>query len=138
VLVGADDRHEASALVSAYPGGTLTVTGPDAFAQWYHDVPGVNVTLPYEIPLEESATRPGLYQFTSINFFPLDGDPRGFGDEGQGHDFDFTLATKFTFRYSGGELFGFTGDDALWYRGLLAPLQLGFHLQVRVLRHRPE
>jgi fibro-slime domain-containing protein len=100
--------------VYAHAGATTTITGPETFAQWYRDVPGINVTVPYEIPLVESTAKPGVYQFTSIDFFPLDGDPRGFGDEGQGHDFDFTLATKFTFRYLGGELFRFTGDDDLW------------------------
>jgi fibro-slime domain-containing protein len=108
-LLGSDDTP-----VYARSDGSITVTGPETFAEWYHDVPGVNVAIPYDIPLEESATKPGLYQFTSIDFFPLDGDPRGFGDEGQGHDFDFTLATKFTFHYLGGEVFRFTGDDDLW------------------------
>ena len=95
-------------------GGTVTVTGPETFAQWYHDVPGVNVAIPYEIPLQPAPGRPGYYEFRSIDFFPLDGDPRGFGNDGQSHDYDFTLATKFTFHYLGGELFRFTGDDDLW------------------------
>jgi fibro-slime domain-containing protein len=108
-VLGSDDTP-----VYARSGGSITVTGPETFAQWYHDVPGVNVTIPYEIPLKESAAKPGLYQFVGYDFFPLDGDPHGFGDEGQAHDFDFTLATHFSFRYVGGELFRFEGDDDLW------------------------
>lgn len=91
------------------------MTGPDTFAEWYHDVPGVNVSIPYSIQLQPSTSQPGFYTFGSTDFFPLDGDPRGFGIEGDfDHDFDFTLATKFTFRYLGGELFRFIGDDDLW------------------------
>jgi fibro-slime domain-containing protein len=108
-ILGSDDTPSY-----AHAEGTNTVTGPESFAQWYHDVPGVNVAIPYEIPLEISTPNPGFYEFLGKNFFPLDGDPRGFGDEEQEHDFDFTLATQFTFHYQGGELFRFTGDDDLW------------------------
>jgi len=98
----------------AHAGATLTVTSPATFFQWYHDVPGVNVHIPYDIPLRASATKPGFFEFLSTDFFPLDGDPRAFGNEDFDHDFDFTLTTKFTFRYLGGEVFRFTGDDDLW------------------------
>jgi fibro-slime domain-containing protein len=98
----------------AHTAGTQTVTGPETFAQWYHDVPGVNVTIPYDVQLQASTTKPGFYVYTNLSFFPLDDDPRGFGDEGFNHDFDFTLATKFTFHYVGGEVFRFMGDDDLW------------------------
>jgi fibro-slime domain-containing protein len=106
-LLGEDDTP-----VYARPGGTGTVTGPETFAQWYHDVPGVNVTVPYEIPLQASSSRADIYEFNGVDFFPL--DARGFGNEGEQHNFDFTLATHFTFRYQGGEMFRFTGDDDLW------------------------
>lgn len=106
-LLGEDDTP-----VYARSGGTGTVTGPETFAQWYHDVPGVNLTLPYEIPMEASTSRKGIYEFNSLNFFPIDGG--GFGNEDELHNFDFTLATKFTFLYKGGEMFRFDGDDDLW------------------------
>ena len=48
------------------------------------------------------------------DFFPLDDDPRGFGNEGDTHDYDFTLAATATFNYLGGELFHFSADDDLW------------------------
>jgi fibro-slime domain-containing protein len=108
-LLGSDDTP-----TYAHTGATLTVTGPETFAQWYHDVPGVNVTIPYEVQLQASPSKPGFFVYDSTDFFPLDGDPRGFGNEGFNHDFDFTLATKFTFHYLGGEVFRFTGDDDLW------------------------
>jgi fibro-slime domain-containing protein len=108
-LLGSDDTP-----TFAHAGGTNTVTGPETFAQWYHDVPGVNVTIPSEMQLVPSPDKPGFYQYGNQDFFPLDDDPRAFGDEGQFHDFDFTLATKFRFHYLGGEVFRFTGDDDLW------------------------
>lgn len=106
-LLGDDDTP-----AYARSGGTGTVTGPATFAQWFHDVPGVNVTLAHEIPLQASTTRKGIYEFSSLGFFPIDG--LGFGNEDELHNFDFTLATKFTFLYKGGEMFRFTGDDDLW------------------------
>ncbi len=108
-VLGADETP-----IFAHTEGTVTVTGPETFADWYHDVPGVNVTIPYKIQLTPWPNNPGFYRYGNLNFFPLDDDPRGFGDEGQGHDFDFTLATKFSFHYLGGEVFRFTGDDDLW------------------------
>jgi fibro-slime domain-containing protein len=108
-LLGMDDTP-----VYAHAGPTNTVTGPATFAQWYHDVPGVNVSIPHDVQLQASTTKPGFFVFNSTDFFPLDGDARGFGNEGFNHDFDFTLATKFTFHYVGGEVFRFTGDDDLW------------------------
>ncbi len=97
-----------------HSGRTLTITSAASFAQWYHDVPGVNVAVPYEIPLSESTSQPGKYYFTGWDFFPLDNDPRGFGNEGESHDYDFTLAANSTFIYRGGEWFSVTADDDLW------------------------
>jgi fibro-slime domain-containing protein len=84
--------------------------GPDAFAQWYHDVPGVNQALPYTILLSDDGH--GLYSFSSNAFFPIDG--QGFGNEGLPHNFHFTTEVHTTFQYKGGEVFRFTGDDDLW------------------------
>jgi fibro-slime domain-containing protein len=108
-LLGGDDTP-----TYAHTGATKTVTGPETFAEWYHDVPGVNVTIPYDVQMQASTDKPGFFVYSNTNFFPLDGDSRGFGNEGFNHDFDFTLATKFTFHYLGGEVFRFMGDDDLW------------------------
>jgi fibro-slime domain-containing protein len=95
-------------------GSTRTIHGPASFAEWFHDVPGINVAVPYEIPLTESTSQRGNYYFSGWDFFPLDDDPRGFGNEGEIHDYDFTLAAMSTFNYRGGEWFSFTADDDLW------------------------
>lgn len=88
-----------------------------SFRQWYETVPGVNLPYALELYLEPSD---GKYSFESHDFFPLDGE--GFGNEGQNHNFSFTLELHTRFRYSGGEVFEFSGDDDLWVfvNGVLA------------------
>ncbi len=94
--------------VYAHPGSTAVTSGPDSFNQWYHDV--VDTNLRFEIPLLLTETTPGIFVFEDNEFFPLDG--MGFpGEEIGGHNFHFTTEIHGTFRYRGGELFTFTGDD---------------------------
>jgi fibro-slime domain-containing protein len=85
-------------------------TGKANFDQWYRDSPGVNVPIPYTLPL--AAKGGGLYSFESTGFFPIDG--KGFGDEGRAHNYHFTFELHVAFRYRGGEKFTFAGDDDLW------------------------
>lgn len=89
--------------------GTATTRGPDAFESWFHDVPGVNVAVPWERELHRIADS---VSFATDSFFPLDGE--GFGDEGREHNFHFTLEAHATFEYQGGEVFDFAGDDDLF------------------------
>jgi fibro-slime domain-containing protein len=101
--------------VYAPAGATPHSTGPAQFAQWYRDTPGINMTFSVPLPLTE--TTPGHYAYDSAFFFPLDG--RGYGNEGldvngQLHNFHFTTEIHTTFRYGGGEVFHFMGDDDLW------------------------
>lgn len=96
--------------VYAAAGATPHTAGPTEFAQWYRDTAGVNMTFSVPLPLTETA--PGRYAFDSAAFFPLDG--MGYGNEGQPHNFHFTTEIHTTFRYGGGEVFNFNGDDDLW------------------------
>jgi fibro-slime domain-containing protein len=101
--LGADGKP-----VYAPSGPTAVTSGEAAFDQWYHDVVGVN--LRFEIPMLLVETTPGVYVFENGEFFPLDG--MGFpGEELLGHNFHFTTEIHGTFKYRGGELFTFTGDD---------------------------
>ncbi len=101
-LLGADERP-------VYAGPTPTTHGKAAFDQWYRDVPGVNAPKELTLPLARSGSE---LSYSDGTFFPI--DEQLFGNEGNGHNYHFTLAVKSQFRYQGGELFTFTGDDDLW------------------------
>jgi fibro-slime domain-containing protein len=96
--------------VYAHPGPTPQTTGPNEFAQWYNNTPGVNIAFEVELPLTE--VMPGKYTYQNNAFFPI--DDQGFGNEGNAHNFSFTTEIHTEFTYSGGEVFTFTGDDDLW------------------------
>jgi fibro-slime domain-containing protein len=85
------------------------IQSADSFRQWYASEPGVN--LPYALALYLEPND-GKFSFESHAFFPLDG--AGFGNEGQNHNFWFTFELHTRFRYQGGEVFQFSGDDDLW------------------------
>jgi fibro-slime domain-containing protein len=89
---------------------TPTTTGKANFDQWYRDVDGVNLAFPYDFTLGKGAG--DVYTYENNSFFPL--DDKGFGDEGNPHNYHFTFELHTTFLYSGGETFTFVGDDDLW------------------------
>jgi fibro-slime domain-containing protein len=89
---------------------TATTSGQANFDQWFRDVPGVNMAIPVEIPLMDVGN--GMYTYANNAFFPIDG--QGFGDEGNIHNYHFTLELRTQFTYEGGEVFTFTGDDDLF------------------------
>ena len=88
---------------------TPTTTGKANFDQWFRDVPGVNQSTTSAITLVSGGEDPPVYRFDSPAFFPIDGQL--FGDEGLEHNYHFTLEMVVDFRYSGGEVFTFRGDD---------------------------
>ena len=90
--------------------GTATTHGKANFDQWYNDVGGVNMPFAVTIPLSDNGM--GAYVFDSGAFFPIDG--QGFGNEGNPHNYHFTLELHTKFEYVGGEVFKFTGDDDLF------------------------
>ncbi|HWA76151.1 MAG TPA: fibro-slime domain-containing protein [Polyangiaceae bacterium] len=91
-----------------FAGGThKTVTTAENFDQWYRDVPDVNKTVEFQLPFTTAASGNLVYDNTS--FFPLDG--QGWGNEGNRHNFHFTYELHMEFKYSGGEVFNFRGDD---------------------------
>jgi fibro-slime domain-containing protein len=106
-LLGGDDKP-----VYAPPGATAVTNGPDAFAQWYRDVTGVNMRFEITIPLTGDPARAGVFVFDSDAFFPI--DDQGFKNQYQSHNYDFTTELHFNFPYHGGEVFTFRGDDDVW------------------------
>jgi len=92
--------------------GNPTTHGQAAFDQWYRNVPGVNLSTPLTIILENSVPTPNIYTYANGAFFPIDG--MLLGNQDRPHNYHFTLEVHSRFTYQGGELFNFTGDDDLW------------------------
>jgi fibro-slime domain-containing protein len=104
--LGADKKP-----VYASSTNTITTHGKTSFDQWYNDVSGVNITIPYNIVLTDIGG--GIYSYQNNSFFPIDG--QGFGNyDGYSHNFHFTMELHNTFTYVGGETLQFTGDDDVW------------------------
>jgi fibro-slime domain-containing protein len=95
-------------------GTSKTTTTARNFNQWYRDVKGVNIRLPYTLQMTRE---PGstTWSYFNTNFFPIDG--LGFGNMAKpapNHNYHFTLEAHLQFDYAGGEVFTFRGDDDLW------------------------
>jgi fibro-slime domain-containing protein len=117
------------------------ISGPESFNQWFNDVPGVNISMPLTITLDNGSDEPGgVYSFAKEGsgnyFFPADG--LGFNDlqtvSTGTHNFYFTyeISTEFTYfdpedrdldgdgessatdDDDGDMVFTFTGDDDVW------------------------
>ena len=101
--------------VYAPSGMTPHTAGPAQFAQWYRDVPGINMPFTVKLALTESS--PGHFTYDSSAFFPIDGmgyGNSGIANDGMNHNFHFTTEIHTSFKYRGGEVFNFLGDDDLW------------------------
>jgi fibro-slime domain-containing protein len=103
-ILGSDDTPQY-----AHTGSTATVQSPQTFYEWYHDVSGVNQRVEIDLPLSAATDQPGLFVYQSQSFFPIDGQL--FGNEGDVHNYNFTLAISSTFTFQGNEKFTFDGDD---------------------------
>ncbi|UQA57157.1 fibro-slime domain-containing protein [Polyangium aurulentum] len=91
---------------------TPTTSGQSNFDQWFRDIPGVNATAPFTLELSATPDEPSVYRFEAPDCFPIDGQL--LGNEGNSHNFHFTLEMQIPFRYVGGESLTFRGDDDLW------------------------
>ena len=108
--IPADDLGADRKPVYRNASGTTTSThGADDFDAWYRNVDGVNEAYFVHIDFELIDATNEVYSFHSDEFFPVDG--KGFGDDGQGHNYHFTTELHTSFVYHGGETFTFTGDD---------------------------
>src|SRR3984957_416059 len=109
------------------PGGTtLTTHGQADFDEWYRDTAGTNIHVDYPLPLvlqtdgsygydsEVSGVPYNIQGQTGNGFFPIDdGTPyqTAFGNQGEPHNYSFTVEIHTVFKYAGGEYFNFRGDD---------------------------
>ncbi|MEM1445265.1 MAG: fibro-slime domain-containing protein [Planctomycetota bacterium] len=127
------DYFEAS-----HRNGTQSVTSPESFAEWFDNVPNVNMSMPFTIELEPHDTKENVFWFAREKqmsgdkkyFFPI--DDKGFGKSyhknghrlrwaGEGtHNFHFTFELETEFTYTNRETrdydleFTFTVDDDVW------------------------
>jgi fibro-slime domain-containing protein len=108
------------------------VVGPQTFAQWYRDVPGVNLSTLLTITLRreiDAATNSVKYVFDDRQdpeyiprhgFYPINGalfgNGSGYNCHGQpgNNHFTFELDTTFIYKRGCGQLFTFEGDDDVW------------------------
>lgn len=111
-----------------------SVYSADSFAQWFTDVPNVNISIPYSIELEPHPTKPDVYYFAREKqmsgnkkyFFPIDNmgwglsqGPLKWASVGT-HNYHFTFELETEFTYIDPEdrdyemNFAFTGDDDVW------------------------
>ncbi len=92
---------------------TYAIESLTSFGQWYHTSAGVNMEIPGELPLVETAPGSGVSVFDSNAFFPI--DDQGFGNTpGQTHNYHFTTEIHVKFQYQAMQKFTFRGDDDLW------------------------
>ncbi|GEM_PF-1842256 len=91
------------------------ITSAETFYQWYHDAPGVNQSMDFEIELTRdphSSTDNPIYTIDFDNFFPI--DDQLFGNQRRNHNFHFTFEFHSQFVYRGPQEFTFSGDDDVW------------------------
>jgi fibro-slime domain-containing protein len=88
------------------------ITSPASFAQWFRDVPSVNMSAPLAITLIDDGE--GVFGFESDAFTPIDG--LLFGNEGQSHNMLFTYAIDASFVYQAcaDQWLAFEGGDDAW------------------------
>jgi len=105
--------------------GTLTTTGPENFATWFHDTAGVNLGQDLTLQFLPDPAKPGdpnAYYYDSSTmgcgaatcpgFFPIDGQL--LLNEGNAHNYHMTFELHLQFKYHPGAVFTFIGDDDIW------------------------
>ncbi|KAM9970509.1 hypothetical protein ACTFIR_002368 [Dictyostelium discoideum] len=105
---------------SAYFNAQVDIHNQSTFSSWFHEVEDISLAIPFQLVLTESQDQPGIYQYTSSSFFPIDG--QGFDNKTlypneityNGHNYHFCMEIHSSFTYHGGEYFTFAGDDDVW------------------------
>ncbi len=99
------------------------IASASSFAQWFRDIPGVNVSTGLDITLELDE-RTGNYVFDDRDdprfselggFFPINGRLYG-NSAGETTNFHFTyqIVSEFTYEEGEDQVFTFRGDDDVW------------------------
>ena len=100
-------------------GSVPQITSGNSFSEWYNSKDGINMEIAGELQLME--IMPGIYSFSSNNFYPLTG--MGFGNNVTPNwanevypdkNGSFTTEIHTNFIYEKGQTFNFSGDDDVW------------------------
>lgn len=86
------------------------IKNADSFAQWYRDVPGVNMSRLWTINLTKDGD--GNYVYDTANFNPI--DHQLFGNGFSEQNFYFTYEIVATFTAAAGQFIEFKGSDDCW------------------------
>ncbi len=90
-----------------------TMKNQTSFNQWFRDVPGVNVSAPLTLTLDNEQSQPGgVYTYQTNAFFPINNQL--FGNQGLSKNFHFTFELNTSFTYTANQNFTFIGDDDVW------------------------
>jgi fibro-slime domain-containing protein len=93
--------------------GNPTTSGQTNYDQWYRDTDGVNLSMPFDLILENIGTPENpKFRFFGQDFFPI--DDQLLGNEERTHNFHFTLEVHARFLYNGGGYVTFEADDDIW------------------------
>jgi fibro-slime domain-containing protein len=97
-------------------------TNADRMAQWFRDVPGVNLSRNLALTLVRQPNS-NVYTFNDRTdamyanrggFFPVNGELYGNYTSDKNFHFTYELATTFVYQSGQGQVFTFTGDDDVW------------------------
>jgi len=106
--IGADRKP-----VYVASGPTATTQSKALFDQWYNDVSGINLSTTISLPFDNGMPGPGgIYTFSDGAFFPIDGIL--LGNEGNSHNYHFTVEMHTAFMYQPGQTFTYSSDDDLF------------------------
>jgi fibro-slime domain-containing protein len=109
--------------------GRPNLSTPANFAEWYRDVPAVNISVPIRVMLQRQTGGEYLYDSADTDDGKSYFDPIGTGgwvaaggetlapcgaSSAPDRNVSFTSETHFWFEYQGGERFEFAGDDDTW------------------------
>jgi fibro-slime domain-containing protein len=102
-----------------YNGSNPQITSANSYSDWYNSKQDINFEIADELTLTE--IMPGIYSFSSNNFYPL--TDKGFGNNvtpnwaGETYpdrNGSFTTEIHTNFIYEQGQTFNFSGDDDVW------------------------
>lgn len=97
--------------VYASPTNTATTTGAANFHSWFHDTPGTNIVIDSSMPTTPLSGS-GPWQFSSGSLFPIDGS--GWGNEGNPHNYHYTMHISSGFLVEDNTKIDIIGDDDIW------------------------